>query len=164
LYHPFKGAVLAGDFTAGAINQLKSLGFAVAYFPYETVLKAFAVVGIDASSDETTPDKEFKSKELVAQNRDQIESFVTTLRLAVLRTVKSIRVLPLHGTVMELTTISDAIQFIEDYPEERSSSPIVRYEILVIYVNGDKISGEFAAKTDAIEFLKPFVASPPSSI
>ncbi len=47
---PFIGAILAGDFTEGAITQLKSLGFSVLYFPYETLIKAFSIEGIDAFS------------------------------------------------------------------------------------------------------------------
>src|SRR5438094_5564481 len=53
---PFIGAVLAGEFTEGALSQLDSLGFAIAYFPYKTVLEAFSTVGIDASADERTAD------------------------------------------------------------------------------------------------------------
>ena len=59
---PFKGAVLAGVFTEGAITQLKSLGFTVLYFPTESVVKAFGRFGIDASSSESTSDTELKRK------------------------------------------------------------------------------------------------------
>lgn len=54
--HPFLGIVLAGVFTKGSINQLRSRGFSLVYFPYESVLKAFSLVGIDASFDEDTID------------------------------------------------------------------------------------------------------------
>jgi hypothetical protein len=47
---PFKGAVLAGVFTEGALQQLKSLGFTVLYFPYESVVAVFRTFGIDASA------------------------------------------------------------------------------------------------------------------
>ena len=53
---PFKGAVLAGVFTDGALNQMKSLGFSVLFFPYEKVIAAFNQVSIDAYYDEDTPD------------------------------------------------------------------------------------------------------------
>ncbi|MGE0083866.1 MAG: hypothetical protein AB7S75_05540 [Desulfococcaceae bacterium] len=33
---PFVGVVLAGVFTEGSLTQLKSLGFGVLYFPYDT--------------------------------------------------------------------------------------------------------------------------------
>lgn len=38
---PFLRAVLAGEFTEGSLNQLRSLGFHVLYFPYETLVSAF---------------------------------------------------------------------------------------------------------------------------
>jgi len=170
---PFKGAVLAGVFTEGALNQLKSLGFAVAYFPYETVIKAFSVVGIDATSDEQTPDTEFEKKfrkwdaltasdkskvgkELAKLNRDEVRTFVEAMRKVTMRTVKNVRILPLHGNAVEWVNVKDAISFIENYRENSPSLPIDRYEIQVIYMNGDKITGDFATKDAAIEFLKPY--------
>jgi hypothetical protein len=54
-FHPFLGVVLAGVFTDGSLNQLRSHGFAVLYFPYESIIAAFAASGIDAAFDETRP-------------------------------------------------------------------------------------------------------------
>lgn len=59
---PFKGAVLAGDFTEGALAQLRSLGFVVLHFSSASVIAAFATQGIDARSSESTPDLEFAKK------------------------------------------------------------------------------------------------------
>jgi hypothetical protein len=59
---PFIGVVLAGEFTEGALAQLKSLGFNVLFFSYETVINAFAKYGIDVTFDERTAEKDFKSK------------------------------------------------------------------------------------------------------
>src|SRR3989337_2854442 len=38
---PFTGAILAGVFTEGALTQLKSLGFHILYFPYNSIVEAF---------------------------------------------------------------------------------------------------------------------------
>src|SRR5438105_3047609 len=38
--HPFLGIVLAGVFTRGSLDQLRSCGFAVAYVPYDTICGA----------------------------------------------------------------------------------------------------------------------------
>lgn len=171
---PFTGAVLAGVFTEGALTQLKSLGFSVAYFPYETVLKAFSVVGIDARSDEQTPDEEFARKfrqwdslkasdkenvcrELANINRSELKAFIEALLKVTMRTVKAVRILPLHGKAVEWSNIEDAITFIENYKEEGQQLPIIRYEVHVTYMNDDKISGDFGAKSDAIEFLKSYI-------
>ena len=59
---PFLGVVLAGVFTEGALSQLKSLGFGVLYFPYDSVIKAFSKFGIDASFDEKTAESDFRKK------------------------------------------------------------------------------------------------------
>jgi len=175
--HPFIGAVLGGVFTNGALTQLKSLGFVVAYFPYETVLKAFSAVGLDASSDEKTSDQDFAGKsrrwnalkrsdkakvgrKLARINAGEIQAFIEALRNVTTRTIKTVRILPLHGHAAEWPNVEDAITFIQAYKEEGASPPIVRYEIQVIYMNGDKISGEFAAKDAAIEFLMSYSTMP----
>lgn len=176
-YHPFTGVILAGVFTAGALTQLKSLGFTVAYFPYETILQAFSIVGIDVSSDEKTPDQEFAEKfrrwdalrptdrakvgrKLARLNAREIETFIEALRVVTMRTIKTVRILPLHGHMIECPNVEDAITFIQTYKEEGASLPIIRYEVQVIYMNGDKISGEFGAKDTAIEFLKSYATLP----
>src|SRR5271155_981922 len=59
---PFLGIVLAGVFTKGSLDQLRSCGFAVAYLSYGAIVGAFAAVGIDASFDEQTTEVEFRTK------------------------------------------------------------------------------------------------------
>ena len=56
---PFLGAVLAGVFTEGSLVQLKSSGFKVLYFPYESIVNAFNGVGINVEFNESTPDGDF---------------------------------------------------------------------------------------------------------
>ena len=59
---PFLGVVVAGVFTRGSLDQLRSCGFTVAYIPYDTIVGAFAAVGIDASFTENTEEAEFRQK------------------------------------------------------------------------------------------------------
>jgi|SRR5579859_764757 len=168
---PFIGAVLAGEFTEGAISQLVSLGFVVAYFPYASVVKAFSIVEIDASSDEGTADSEFAARmekwnallpsqkedvgrELFRLNAKQIGEFMERLEQTVTRQVKSVRILPLHGNPMEWKTVNEAIKFISGYKEDSKSSPFCRYEVLIVFINGNRITGEFISKKDAIQFLE----------
>ena len=61
-YAPFLSAVFAGVFTEGALQQLRSNGFAILYFPYPSIIEAFACTGIDAAFDEDTPDEELQVK------------------------------------------------------------------------------------------------------
>jgi hypothetical protein len=41
---PFMGCVLAGVYTAGALEQLRSIGFKILYFTYDSVIEAFNTV------------------------------------------------------------------------------------------------------------------------
>ncbi len=170
---PFIGVVLAGEFTEGSLEQLRSLKFAVLYFPFGTVIEAFNTVGIDANSDEETPDADFArrvkaweslskiKKERVRKalrdlNATEVVRFTQELELAITRLLVSVRVLPLHGAVFEWNMISDAVLFIENYDEDVNSHHVIRYEIELLYSNGDKINGSFLNRLDAIQFLRDY--------
>ena len=53
----------------------------------------------------------------------------------------------------EVTTLEQAIQFIDAYEETRKAREFVRYEVNVRYTNGDEIRGTFESKTEAVKFL-----------
>jgi hypothetical protein len=165
---PFKGVVLAGEFTKGAIDQLKSLGFAVLYFPYGTVVKAFANFGIDASSNELTTEEDFRIKidvwktsphkqniarELVRLNKKEVANFILSLTNSAVRQIEQVWVLPLHGQQSQLTSIAEAISFIRSYSEQTPALPLLKYEIIIKYNTGDRIEASFHDKKDAIAFL-----------
>ena len=80
--HPFLGVVLAGVFTEGSLAQLRSNKFQVLYFPYESIIAAFAAVGIDAHFDEKTPDSALtrKIKKYIALSDRKKESISIALR------------------------------------------------------------------------------------
>lgn len=80
---PFLGVILAGVFTQGSLNQMRTSGFEVALFPYESIVAAFASVGIDAEFDEETPDAIFQNtihqiEALSAARRQDLKSFLLT--------------------------------------------------------------------------------------
>jgi hypothetical protein len=170
---PFQGAILAGVFTAGALTQLRSLGFTVLYFPYETVISVFKRYKIDAHYDEATPDAALKrkvnayrglsglrkkrlAKALLEANREGVASFIAALAIAVSRQIERIVVLPLHGIPRDLSTIDEAIAFVQNYVEGAEIEPFARYEIQVRYNNGNLIEGTFGDKASAIEFLRTY--------
>ncbi len=172
---PFIGVILAGVFTEGAIKQLQSLGFAVLYFPYETIVKAFGRVGISAKFDEVTPDAESARRvrawralsagkrrsvavALVKLNDGRIQSFLDALRKSATRQIEQIYVLPLHGASARIATIEEAIQYVERYDEGRPENRLVRYEVRIVYSNGDRIEGQFKDKESAIAFLQGYRA------
>jgi hypothetical protein len=175
---PFKGAILAGVFTAGALSQLKSLGFVVLYFPYESVVEAFRKFGIDAGFDEHTAEADFQTKvdiyqrlsgaqrqkiadELIKSRKADVKQFVTSLAVSVSRQIERIVILALHGGMHEVASVDEAIRFIETYADDGRAKPIDRYEIQVRYNNGDAIQGKFHDKPTAVEFLKSYQPIPP---
>lgn len=168
---PFLGVVLAGVFTDGSLNQLRSHGFNVVYFPYESVVAAFASVGIDAAFDEDTPDsvllrkvkayerlKVAQRRRIAAHLRDthrtQVNAFTSALRVTLTRRIASVYVLPLHGSARTLGGVAEAIDFIESFEESKPNSLFIRYEVGVRYNNGDEIRGQFRDKATAIAFLR----------
>ncbi len=172
-FFPFKGAVLAGLFTAGALKQLESLGFTLLYLPYEAVLQAFNEFGIDARFDEDTPDADFERKvaayerlpertrakipsALLRARHAEVKRFLDKLTISVTRKIERILVLPLHGASQEVTTVQEAIAFIENYSQESTAVKIERYEIQIRYDNGDVIEGKFRDKAAAIDFLRVY--------
>lgn len=175
---PFLGAVLAGVFTDGAMAQLKSLGFKVLYIPNIRIIDAFRKVGIDAQFEEETPDRDLAakvqawealppgskqevSKAVVEMSVEQVETFMNALERSVNRRVELIRVLPLHGSPVEVASIDDAIKFIEQYAgKDAGRGPLARYEVQVRFNNGDRIEGQFIDQESAIEFLRSFRPPP----
>lgn len=169
--HPFLGVVLAGVFTDGSLNQLRSHGFQALYYSYEDVIAAFASVELDAAFDEGASDAELKRKvtqyEALRQTkREQISlflrqrrqpelnAFLNALRMALQRAIQIISILLLHGLSQTLSSVSQAINLIESYHEANVTGGFIRYEISVRYTNGDEIRGQFQTKTAAVEFLK----------
>lgn len=177
---PFKGAILAGVFTSGALAQLRSLGFTVLYFPYDSIVAVFRQFGIDANFDEATPDVHFERKvkaysklsaarkaklaaTLIEAHRVQVDEFLSTLAKTVARQIERIIILALHGQSREVTTVDDAIRFIEGYDDHGRAMPVERYEIDVRYNNGDVVRGQFRDKIAAIEFLRSYQPVLPTS-
>ncbi len=167
---PFLGVVLAGVFTEASLSQLRSLGFKVVYFPYDSVLAAFAAEGFDVAFDEHTTDSQVARKvrqcrKLTAgqragiakflrnRHRDDLDTFASALNSSLTRTIQYVYVLPLHGSRRNLGDVARAIAFIESFDETSTGAPFVRYEVGVRYCNGDEIRGHFEDKAAAVAFL-----------
>lgn len=173
--HPFRGAILAGDFTNNSLTQLRSRGFDIIYIPYDDVLRAFDAVGIDASCEEATTDVDFQekvdrweklsaterakvSRALVAIAKTQTDTFIHALNGKLARQIQSITVTVMHGRAHDLTTIAAAIDYIQAYSATAvTDAPALKFEIQVRYNNGDVVGGIFHDRTDATEYLKKFL-------
>ena len=168
---PFVGVILAGEFTQGALTQLKSLGFTVLHFSYSSVVQAFSKFGIDAHFNENTLELEFKqkiesykslpdpsaiAKELLRLNKSQVTEFFNTLSLRVSRFVEQVWVLPLYGKETCLNSINEAIEHLTEYNTSNVALPLIRYEIIIRYNTGEKIEASFQNRVNAIEFLRRY--------
>ena len=171
---PFLGAVLSGVFTEGSLEQLRSLGFHVLYFPYDTLVASFAEEGIDIAFDEATPDAVFRrcvkkietasrqkmeriKNHLLAANHEKLNNFMTSLGQRLDRMVEKVVIIPLYGRSNEFTTIDDAIKFLDRHRIYEDCSDFRKYEVLITFSNGDRVEGSFKDKGKVREFLQ-FVA------
>lgn len=170
--HPFLGVVLAGEFTLGSLNQLKSNGFCVLYFSYDTVIKAFRKFAIDANFDKDTPESEFRkkidswnnlsdktsvAKELLKLNKKNADDFFIALNESVSRFIERVIILPLHGQQSITNSVDEAIDFLSKYSEDKLKIQIIKYEISIRYNTGDKIDASFKDKKDTIKFLETYL-------
>lgn len=169
--NPFLGAVLSGIFTTGSLDQLRSLGFHVLYFPYDTLIAAFAKEGICIVFDESTPDAVFRKcvkkinsaskrkmerikKHLLASNQEQINEFMAALSSRLERVIEKVVIIPLYGALNEFTNIDDAIKFLGQHRISENSGDFRKYEVIIRFSNGDKAEGSFREKERVKDFLQ----------
>lgn len=167
---PFLGAVLAGDFTEGAREQLRSHGFRVAYIPYETIVEAFREAGVGLSFDESTPVAELRRAVTTVERlrpeaksalREQLHTacaaelnpFFDSLRSCLDRRITRITMLALSGTSVQFADVESAISFLKDYDESTPQTAFDHYELNVRYSNGREVQGTFPDRGDCIDFL-----------
>lgn len=167
---PFLGVILAGVFTGPSLNQMKSSGFEVALFPYESIVAAFNSIGIAIDFDEETPDEVFQAaitkidqaslnsreqlkQHLIKSNQIVIDAFFKELQATLDRQIDCILLIPLHGQENEFDAVADAVQYVENYQENAAGGQFRKYEIIVRFTNNDKIDASFQSKDKAIAFL-----------
>lgn len=169
---PFKGAILAGEFTEPSLKQLRSSGFQVLYIPYKDFVAAFSVAGIDMSFDEGTSEKILSEKvaliekleqsqlkqvkdSIFKSNQDGINDFILALELKVQKVLSYISISPLYGHDCNFTSLDEAKLFIKSYDASKVPDDL-RFNTFIInvkYVNGDFIKAELSSANAAIGFL-----------
>jgi len=167
---PFLGAIIAGIFTKGSIEQMKSVGFTVLYIPYDSIVSSFREVGIDVAFDESTPDKVFErcldhielltpsqweqlKGCLVSINQSDIDVFMEKLAKVLERSIAKIIVIPLFGRSHEFISVADAKVFLNGNFAQNPENGLKKIEVIVEYNNGDRIEGSFKKVDKASEFL-----------
>ena len=180
-HQPFCGAVLAGEFTRSALQQLESKGFGVLHIPYDSILAAFKELGIDASSKDGvsgTAEKQFREKiakweslrqpqatnrllaKLHALHSREIAEFKQRLEAALTRRVSLIRLTVLRGHSVECSDIESAIAYlIEEERSDRlreSGDQREAFEVQVRFNTNARIEATFPKRAEAIAFLRGF--------
>jgi hypothetical protein len=179
---PFLGAVLGGEFTANAVHQLESNGFAVLHVPYESILTAFKQLGVDASSEDGvggTAENKFREKitrweslpqpkatrrvvaELHALHAREIADFKQRLDAAITRRVDRVRLTVLRGHSVECEDIKSAIAYLVEeekaYRLREDAEQRESFEVQVRFNTGARIDASFPKRHEAIAFLRSFV-------
>ncbi len=171
LLKPFKGAILSGDFTDNSLQQLKSEGFHVLYIPSEIMIKAFSAHGLEIDFEEKSKEIDVKKKfaalkranksilekvreDLLSSCDAKIKQFIGELEASYTRKIKTICILPLHGTRTEVVDVEKAIAFINGYTNIPADQKLEYIEVIVTYNNGSIIQCQFKTKAEAVDFLK----------
>lgn len=168
---PFYGAVLAGEFTKPALEQLRNNKFSVLYIPYQDVVAAFAGVGFDIAFDETTPDATYVKankrlakiteahmaairKVLTKMSKTATDKFMATLQATLERFIVQIILMPLFGMEAKFTTVAEAIFRLSELDKNTPVGALRKIEVIADYNNGDTIRASFVDQAGAEAFLK----------
>jgi len=172
LLKPFKGAILSGQFTDNAINQLHSDDFHVLYIPLSKLVEAFSTHGLDVYFDEDTTEAALRKKyaavskkankpllekireEILKTCEPEIKQFVKELSDTYKRKIKTICILPLHGKRTEVADVEKAIDYINGYTDIPTDHSLEYIEVIVTYNNGTIIQCQFKEKDEAVDFLE----------
>ena len=171
---PFYATVLAGEFTDNAIRQLRSQGFFVLYFTYTEICNLFETIGVSIRWEENTNEEKLQNiidelnlalsddndiRKLLecfyAMYKQHLESLVEALCRSLDTVIAEVIVVPVHGVPQICESVDKALSFIMNY-NENTISPILRYEIIVRYNNGEEYTMRCSDKRKAIQFLNQY--------
>jgi hypothetical protein len=149
--------------------------------PYASILSAFAILGIDASSEDGvggTTEVQFRDKIACWERQNQpdatnrllahlhrlhgaeIAQFVERLESSLTRRVLSVRLTVLRGHAVDYQDIASAIDFLtgDDDPFRAREEPDQReaFEVQVRFNTEARIDATFKRRADAIAFLRTF--------
>ena len=127
-------------------------------------------VKFDIAFDEETPDKKFANASaklaalsapdldkirnaLIAASKTEIEKFMSSLKKTLERIVSQVILIPMFGTEVVSTTVSDALTNLAKIDLTRTTGRLQKIEVVVDYSNGDVIRASFGTVENATDFL-----------
>lgn len=168
----FIGAILGGDFTEGALNQMRSRGIQILYIPFNKIHGVFVAKGVNIDYPEDAPsrrkwriirawerlsEEDIKElKEAFANSiKEECDNFIKQLENALVRKVEKIYVFGLFGNEMAFDSIDEAIVNVEKYEMSlEADAKFAKFEIRIKFSNGDEIEGSFRERDEALRFLR----------
>lgn len=170
---PFYSAVLSGEFTENALDQLRSQGFTVCYIDLNMMEKVFSTFGLTVVWSEDTPESLFEEmvtkyqrltesqqnklyEKFVDVNQHELEIFKDALLTSLSRKLESVTIIPTHGLAVPFQSVADACSFINGYNENLTNAPVLYYEIIVKFTTDEVYSCKCKEKSKAIDFLRNY--------
>lgn len=167
----FLGAILAGEWSNGSLQQMRAHDINVLHIPFDDVADTFDTKNINLRYEEKSRDDvkwpiieqweqltEEHMSELRAEFANRVDlrlqGFLANLEESLRRYVTSVRIWYLYGKMYRYTNIEEAISDLTSQPSESNDLEFVKFEIQVRFSNDDKVEGEFHEKSDAIRFLQ----------
>ena len=172
----FLGAILAGEWSQGSLEQMRARGINILHIPFEDIATTFDAKSIDLrygekSADDvkwdiveqweklTKSDLEDLERTLSQKINKNLQSFLRQLTNSLERGVVAIRIWSLFGKASEFSSAEEAIQALTDMHTDDEGLEFAKFEIQVRFSNGDKIEGEFKEKATATEFLRRYTSA-----
>jgi hypothetical protein len=171
---PVPATVVAGEWSAPSLTQLRSSGFVVCHLNFAATVSVFAKFGIDirgggeGTSDSfwrqevdkllklSAQDRKELSNQLRSDNFTKLAIFAEELKKHISQKINYVLVLPLHGSSSTFSTVEEAVREVMAYDTTSGSHPLVRFEVRIVYTNSDVINASFGVAADAVAFLETF--------
>ncbi len=172
----FLGAILAGEWSEGSLEQMQIRGINILHIPFEDISATFDSKGINLRYEEKSSedikwdiieqweklnksDLEDLERTLSQKIHQNLQPFLEQLTSALERRVVAVRVWALFSKVSEFPSAEEAINALANIDVNDSGLEFAKFEIQLRFGNGDKIEGEFREKETAIGFLRKYASS-----
>ncbi len=173
----FLGVILAGEYSSGGVQQLRSAGIEVLHIPFSNIADAFRIHGLEIDYPEKATPAQKASLNRALENLSDVslrqvanslwEMVATSyaewekrLLASVTEEAARVRIFTLYGDEKVYSSVQSAIEDLE-FPKmarELNLDTPRGYELFVDYPSGARVSGRFQTKLELIQFLKRIAA------